>query len=120
MPRATESHADPGLDRRSASAWRRWLDHLIHHSQVRLAESGAIVLAGFVAAAVLLNAFAWIASEVLERDTLSLDLAVLTFLRGFSSPHLTLVAEVFSALGSAAILVFGAILLCVLLLQRRW
>jgi undecaprenyl-diphosphatase len=120
VSRATEGHADPNLDSRSPSAWRRWLDYLIHHGQVRLAEFGAIVLVGFVAAAVLLNAFAWIASEVLEQDTLSIDLAVLTFLRGFSSPRLTLVAEAISALGSEAILLFGAVLLGVLLWQRRW
>jgi undecaprenyl-diphosphatase len=120
MSTATNNSADPTVATRSPSGWRHWLDDLGHYEQQRLAEFGAVLLAGFVAAAVLLYAFAWIASEVLEQDTQSLDFAVLTYLQGFSSPPLTLIAVGLSAMGSQVVLAIGVALLCLFLYQRRW
>lgn len=100
--------------------WRRWLAELREHEQGRLAEFGAIVVAGFLGAVVLLYAFAWLANEVLEQETLALDLAVLSALRSFSSPQLTAIAQVVSLMGSEVILIVAAILLAVFLWQRRW
>ena len=119
MPAAGDP-LDPTVEARSPSGWRRWIEDLGHYEQARVAEFSAILLVGFIAAAVLLYAFAWIASEVLEQDTEHLDLAVLTFLQGFSSPGLTLVARGLSAMGSQVIVVVGAALLGLFLWQRRW
>jgi undecaprenyl-diphosphatase len=87
---------------------------------VRLASFGAIVVFGFVAAALLLYGFARLATEVLEQETLAMDTATLTFLQGFSSPPLTLAAEAISALGSQVVVAIGAVLLAVFIWQRRW
>jgi undecaprenyl-diphosphatase len=85
-----------------------------------VAEFGVILAAGFVASAVLLYVFAWLASEVLEQDTHAADLATLQFLQQFSSPRLTLLAEFFSAMGSEVVLVICVGLLVVFFWQRRW
>jgi undecaprenyl-diphosphatase len=115
-----DSGSDPVVDERSPSGWRSWLLELAEHQRTRVAEFGAILVAGFVAAVLLLNAFAWLASEVLEQDTLAADLATLHFLQQFSSPQLTLLAEVVSAMGSEIVLILGVVLLVMFLWQRRW
>jgi undecaprenyl-diphosphatase len=111
---------DPTVATRSASGWRAWLAELGHYEPQRLAESGAILVAGFGAAAVLLYAFAWLATQVLDQDTRALDLATLSVLQGFSSPGLTLVAEAISMMGSQVVLVLGLALLGAFVWQRRW
>jgi undecaprenyl-diphosphatase len=86
----------------------------------RLAEFGAIVVAGFVAAVLVLWAFAWLATEVLEQETTALDQATLLFLQQFSSSQLTTAAQLVSLLGSEVIWVIAAVLLAAFLWQRRW
>ncbi len=88
--------------------------------ETRAAEFSAIVVAGFGAAAVLLYLFAWLANEVLEQETQSLDTATLLYLQQFSSPSLTLAAEAVSLLGSQVVLAAAAALLIFFLWQRRW
>lgn len=85
-----------------------------------LAQFGGIVCAGFLAAVLLLYAFAWLANEVLEQETLALDNATLSFLQQFSSPQLTLAAQFFSLLGSEVVLAITALLLLIFAWQRRW
>ena len=85
-----------------------------------LAQFGGIVGAGFLAAALLLYAFAWLANEVLEQETLALDNATLKFLQQFSSPQLTLAAQFASLLGSEVVLAITGLLLLILVWQRRW
>jgi undecaprenyl-diphosphatase len=89
-------------------------------AEVRAAEFGAIVVAGFVAAAVLLYLFAWVANQALAEETHAWDQATLDALRELSSPQLTLIAEGVSLLGSETVLVAGVILLGVFVWQRRW
>jgi undecaprenyl-diphosphatase len=86
----------------------------------RLAQFGAIVVAGFVAAVLVLYAFAWLADQVLDQETQALDLATLTFLRQFSSPQLTQAAQLISLLGSEVIWVIAAVLLAGFTWRRRW
>lgn len=92
------------------------------HNKLRehLAQSSAIVLAGFAAVAVVLYGFAWVADQVLEQETMALDLAVLTFLQQFSSPQLTLAANFVSLFGAEAIWVIAAVLFVRFAWQRRW
>jgi undecaprenyl-diphosphatase len=85
-----------------------------------LAQSGSVVVAGFVAAVLVLYALALLADGVLDQQTQSIDLAVLAFLRQFSSPQVTVVAEVVSLLGSQAIWAIAAILVVRFGWQRRW
>jgi undecaprenyl-diphosphatase len=115
-----DSGSDPAVDEHSPSGWRNWLLEVAEHQRARVAEFGAILVVGFVAAVVLLNVFAWLASEVLERDTLAADVATLHFLQQFSSPQLTLLAEGLSAMGAEIVLVFSVALLILFLWQRRW
>ena len=85
----------------------------------RIAAFGGIVAAGFAAAVVVLYAFAWLANEVLEQETTSLDAAAAAFLQQFSSPALTSIAQLVSLMGSQAVLALGAVLLVALAWQRR-
>jgi undecaprenyl-diphosphatase len=115
-----EPGSDPTVDARSPTGWRDWLLQLAQQERARLAEFGVILAAGFVASAVLLYLFAWLASEVLEQDTHTADLATLQFLQQFSSPQLTLLAEFFSLMGSETVAIIAVVLLIVFLWQRRW
>jgi len=110
----------PRTDRSPESGWRPWLAELERHEQGRIAEFGAIVVAGFLAAVVVLYAFAWLATEVLDRETQAIDLATLAILQRFSSPLLTQAALLISLLGSEAIWVLGAVLLAIMAWHRRW
>lgn len=101
------------------TGWRHWLADLERNEQGRLAEFGAIVVAGFIAAVVVLYAFAWLATEVLDQETQALDLATLAFLQQFSSPRLTQAAQLVSLLGSEGVWVMGAVLLALLAWHRR-
>jgi len=120
MAATSEPNVDPTVDAASPSGWRDWLAELGHYEQGRVAEYGAILVAGFAAAAVLLYAFAWLATEVLDQETSAIDRATLQGLQQFSSPQLTLVANAISLMGSQAVLALGVVLLAVFLWQRRW
>jgi undecaprenyl-diphosphatase len=114
------ARAGPHVEPASSQALRRRLSELGSTEQGRVAEFGAIVVAGFLAAVVLLYAFAWLANEVLDHETQSLDLATRTFLQRFSSPDLTLAAEVVSAMGSQVVFALGGFLVVLFIWQRRW
>src|SRR5579864_3072811 len=111
------SPQDPSLAQRSPKSWLRELGH---HEPTRIAESGAILIGGFVAAVVLLYAFAWLAFQVLEQETQAVDLATLQFLQQFSSPQLTLAATAVSLLGNQFVWVLSVVLLMLFIVQRRW
>jgi len=117
---ATNHQADPGLAARSPHGWRRWLRDLGQREPERLATSGAILLAGFIAAVLLLYGFAWLAYAVLEQQTQALDLAALSALHGFASPQLTLAANGISLLGSQAVILICLALLSLFIYQSRW
>ena len=85
-----------------------------------VAQFSGILVAGFVAAVVLLYAFARIADGVLEQETMALDLAVLAFLQQFSSPQLTTAATAVSLLGAEGIWVIAVVLVVRFAWQRRW
>src|SRR5947208_3702405 len=112
--------AEPLVERASSDGWRRRIVELGRTEQGRVAEFGAIVVAGFLAAVVLLYAFACLANEVLDHETQALDLATRTFLQRFSSPELTLAAQVVSAMGSQPVFVLGGFLVALFIWQRRW
>lgn len=120
MAARSQHRLDPTVAARSPTGWRRWLAALAHYQRARVAEFGVIVVLGFVAAMALLYAFAWLAGEVLEQETQSIDGATLHFLQRFTSPQLTLLAEGISLLGSEAVVAVGAALLIVFFWQRRW
>jgi undecaprenyl-diphosphatase len=111
---------DPALVSRSPTGWRRWLEELGHREPARLAESGAILVAGFVAAFLLLYGFAWLAYEVLRQQTQTLDLSTLKFIQQFSSPELTVAAQGVSLMGSQFVVLAAIALLGLFMYQRRW
>jgi membrane-associated phospholipid phosphatase len=116
----TGPRVDPTVDAESPRGWRHFLEQLGHYEQARLAEFSTIVIGGFVLAAVLLYAFSWLATEVLQQETQALDMSTLNYLQSFSSPGLTLAANLVSAMGSQVVIVVGVVLLGVFLYQRRW
>jgi membrane-associated phospholipid phosphatase len=115
-----EPTLDPTVDARSPSGWRAWLRQLSHFQQERLAQFGVILLGGFVAAALSLYAFAWLATQVLQQETQAVDTATLQSLQRFDAPQLTLLANAISLMGSQAVVVAAAALLVVFFWQRRW
>lgn len=120
MATRSDRRVDPTVDAPSPSGWRNWLAELGHYEQTRVAEYGAILVAGFAAAAVLLYAFAWLATEVLDQETAAIDMGTLQFLQQFTSPQLTLLANAISLMGSQVVLALGVALLAVFFWQRRW
>jgi membrane-associated phospholipid phosphatase len=115
-----ERTVDPTVDAPSTSGWQSWLAQLSHFEQARVAEFGVIVIGGFVGAAVLLYAFAWLATQVLQQETQAVDTATLQFLQSFDAPQLTVLANAISLMGSQAVVAAAAALLVVFFWQRRW
>lgn len=91
---------------------RRWrIAPLLAASWRWIAAVELTLLAGLLAGALALLFFADLTDEMLERETLWLDLAVLDALRSISSPALDTAAAVVSFFGFEAILVLFAVLL---------
>jgi undecaprenyl-diphosphatase len=80
---------------------------------------GLTLLLGLGAAGLALWLFVALADEVAEGDTARVDLAVLDWLRQFSSPALDRVMWLLSAAGAEVVLVLLVVLLVVLIWQRR-
>ena len=114
------ARTDPSLAKRSPAGWRRWLSELGHDDQERLAQSGAILLAGSLAAVATLYGFAWLAYAVLEQQTQALDLATLNALRSYTDPRITQLALFISLFGSQAVIVVAVALLALFIAQSRW
>jgi undecaprenyl-diphosphatase len=90
------------------------------HEQTRLADMGAVLIGGCIAAIVVLYIFVWLADQVLDQSTKQIDVGVLVYLQRFASPELTLLARGISLLGNEAIWVFGLALMITFGWQRRW
>jgi undecaprenyl-diphosphatase len=114
------SAAEPTLARAQPATWRAFAAYLLHAGRQRLVEVGLVLVAGFVAALLCIVLFAKLASEVVEQETMQLDLAVLLWLRQFRSPALDLAMQGISLLGSQVLAVFWLLLLVVFGRQRRW
>ena len=117
---ATVESADVAVESAPAKDWVRWIAELARHQQERLAQFGGAVIAGCVAAIVVLYAFAWLAYEVLQRQTAAMDTNSLQLLQRFSSTQMTRAAEVISLFGSELVWLVGLVLLALLAWQRRW
>src|SRR5207249_2303129 len=98
----------------------QWLAWLVDGGQSRLAALGLTLALGLGGGIVLLYLFATLTDEVLKQATMHLDLAVLTWLRGFSSPALDLAAEVCSAMGSEVLAVLLVVLVVWWAFRGRW
>ena len=66
---------------------------------------GFYLVAGILAASTSLLLFGWLAEEMFDADTAHFDAVVRTAIHGFASPPLTAAMEVFSILGSVALIV---------------
>jgi undecaprenyl-diphosphatase len=117
---ATERDVDVAVESAPAKDWAHWASELARHQQERLAEFGGAVVAGCVAAVVVLYAFAWLAYEVLQQQTAALDTWSLQLLQRVGPAQLTRAAEAISWFGSELVWVVGLVLLGVLAWQRRW
>jgi membrane-associated phospholipid phosphatase len=118
--REGEAEFEVAVESAPAKDWARWLAELARHPQEQLPQFGGPVVAGFVAAIVILYAFTKLAYEVLEQETATLDTRALEFVQQFRSPELTRAAEIIALFGSELVWVIGLILLGVFAWQRRW
>ena len=111
------------IDPRVASApddtWEAWAEEAEARPK-QVAGFGAALVFGFAAGVAALAAFAWLAEEVLGRQTQQLDDATLAFLRQSTSPTLDRLALGVSMLGSEFVLLLGVVLLACFAWQRRW
>jgi membrane-associated phospholipid phosphatase len=104
----------------SPAGWRAWLWALLHSGRRTLGELGLILVAGFATGLFALYAFAQMADEVMEQETMRLDGAALSWLQHFASPTLKTLATAVSFMGSEAVTILLLVLLVWLGLQRRW
>jgi undecaprenyl-diphosphatase len=116
----TERDVDVAVEAAPAKDWAHWTAELARHQQERLARFGGAVVAGCVAAVVVLYAFAWLAYEVLQQQTAALDTSSLQQLQRFDSARMSRAADIVSLFGSELVWVVGLVLLGVLAWQRRW
>src|SRR5919199_719722 len=98
--REGEGEGDVAVQAAPAGGWAHWVAELGRHQQERLAQFGGAVVAGVMAAVIVLYAFAWLAYEVLDQETATLDTRTLELLQRLSSPQLTRAAEITSLFGS--------------------
>jgi membrane-associated phospholipid phosphatase len=111
---------DPAVSTASPSEWRTWLTSQAQVGMGALARLGLVLVVGFVLGVVALLGFSHLASEVMERETESIDLAALAWLRQLHSPALDTLARIVSALGSEVLVALLVGLLVLFVLQRRW
>jgi membrane-associated phospholipid phosphatase len=117
---ADREHSEPLAQRATLAQWRHWVATLAHGGQARLVAPGLMLVLGLGGGVVLLYLFATLTEEVMELETMYLDLAVLTWLHGFSSPALDAAAEVFSAMGSEGLAVLLVVLVVWWAFRGRW
>jgi undecaprenyl-diphosphatase len=116
---STSPRVDPRVASASDASWRGWAEQ-VEARPKQVAGFGAALVLGFVSGVAALAAFAWLAEEMLGRQTQRLDDATLAFLRQSSSPTLDRLALGVSMLGSEFVIVLGVVLLAVFAWQRRW
>jgi undecaprenyl-diphosphatase len=116
---STPPEVDPRVANEPDQSRNGWSEEAADQPR-RLAEFGLAIVLGFVAGVVALAAFAWLAEEVLGRQTQQLDDATLALLRHFSSPTLDRLALGVSLLGSEFVIVAGVVLVAFFAWQRRW
>ncbi len=116
----TENDVEAPLARASGERWRAWLRSLAEVGRRRLAALGLTLVLGFLAGVVALAVFADLSEDVMEQETMQVDLAVLAWLRQFASPGVDVVARGISLFGSEGVAVSLVVLLVLLAWQRRW
>jgi undecaprenyl-diphosphatase len=116
---STSPQADPRVASAPDTAWEGWAEEVEARPE-QVAGFGLALVLGFAGGVLALVAFAWLADEVLGRQTQQIDDATLAFLRQSSSPALDWLALGVSMLGSEVVLLAGVVLLGVFAWQRRW
>ena len=112
--------SEPVVAQASPAGWRNWLLFLVTYGRERIAALGLTLLLGFGVALASLYAFAELADEVMEAETLQVDNAVLAALRLAQSPFLDRAAWFASALGAEVVAVLLVVLILAFGWQRRW
>jgi membrane-associated phospholipid phosphatase len=100
--------------------WQAWIKWIAVASRERLQAAGVALLLGAIVALASLYAFARIADEVAEQETMQFDTAVLAVAQQHRSPVLDTTAQVLAAFGGDVLFVLLALALLVLLKQQRW
>jgi undecaprenyl-diphosphatase len=111
---------EPALAQASPTGWKNWLIFLVTFGRQRLAALGLTLVLGLGVAVLSLYAFAVLADEVMEAETLQVDNAVLATLRQMQSPSLDRAAWFMSAMGAEILAVLLVVIVGVLGWQRRW
>jgi membrane-associated phospholipid phosphatase len=117
---ADREQREPLARRATPAQWQGWPTSLVLVGQRRLALLGLTLALGLAGGVVLLYLFASLAGEVMAQETMHLDVAVLLWLHGFSSPALDAAALVFSAMGSEGLAVLLVVLVVWCAVRGRW
>jgi undecaprenyl-diphosphatase len=104
----------------SAAGWRAWLVALAQGSKRTLGALGLVLVAGFALGLLSIYLFAQMAGEVMEQETMTVDVGVLVWLQQFQSPLFDRLAHYASWVGNQGVFILFLALLIVLGLQRRW
>lgn len=91
-----------------------------HYDQDRLAGFGGFIAGGFLLGVVCLYLFAWLADQVMAKQTSAMDDAAYAFAHQFSSRSMDTFMRALSFMGSEAVLALGLVLLTLFVAQRRW
>lgn len=81
---------------------------------------GLTLVVGLIAAVVVLMLLSWLASEMLEGETMRFDAAVRAAVHGFASPAMTALMRGASRFGAPAILAPIGVVISVIFYRRGW
>lgn len=117
---ADENRSEPLVARARPEQWRAWALDLARAGQRQLVAFGLTLVLGLGLAALTLVLFAALTEDVLDQETLRLDLAVLTWLQQLRSPTLDAVAVGITNLGTVGVFVALVALLAWFARRGRW
>jgi undecaprenyl-diphosphatase len=114
------TESDTLVEPHSERAWRRWLYDLGREDPERVLGFGLVVVLGFVLGVVAMFIFLRLADEVLEQDTIGLDVAASSLILSMKSADMDVVMRALSALGNELIWALGILCFVLFIWQRRW
>jgi undecaprenyl-diphosphatase len=116
----TPVDADTLVEPHSERAWRRWLYELGREDSERVLGFGLVVGLGFVLGVVAMFVFLRLADEVLQQDTIGLDVAASSLILSMKSAEMDVAMRALSALGNELIWALGILCFVLFVWQRRW
>ena len=123
MPTTAEQRAqvqDELVEPHSERAWRRWLYELGREDPERVLGFGLVVGLGFVLGVVAMYLFVRLADEVLQQNTIALDVAASALILQLKSAPMDVLMSGLSTIGNELIWVLAPLSVLLFAWQRRW